>query len=150
MVGKREEMLVEKNLESRPRCGELSLRLIELSLRGEGLAKSPAHFWIAAGERRHQERFRVTGLSATQMNLREMHARLDVRGDAGNRLSIPIRGPLCLRVGDKLPPQHAKLKANPCQSEWRDVLVDLQRTPIDEVCLGKLSQIGEQRAQRNQ
>src|SRR5262245_61049522 len=114
MVGKREEMLVEKNLESRPRCRELSLGLIELSLRSQGLAKSPAHFRIAAGERRHQQRFRVTGLSATQMNLREMHARLDVGGDAGNRLSIPIRGSLCWRVRDKLPPQHAKLKTNPC------------------------------------
>src|SRR5262249_9484606 len=138
------------NLESGPRCGELSLRLIDLSLRGQGLAKSPAHFRIAAEKRRHQQRFRVTGLSAPQMNLRDMHARLDVGGDAGNRLSIPIRGSLCLRVGDKLPPQHAELKTNPCQSKWRDVLIDLQRAPIDEVSLGELPQIGEQRAQRNQ
>ena len=64
-----------------------------------------------------------------------MDACLHIARQADYCFSIPVLGTGQLRFGDELAPKHAKLKANPRNGEWRNILVFPQGLSVGVVCV---------------
>src|SRR5262249_37234660 len=132
--------------EARP-CGvKLPLAVFEPPLCGQDVSKAPSDLWIGARRCWRQERLRLRGLVLARVDFGEVDARLHVARKVRNRTSVPESGKVWIRHGHELPPQHAELKADPCQREGRNVIIRGKRLPIDCVSLGKALEIGEEGA----
>src|SRR5215470_16745505 len=150
MVREGEQMPLKKLIEAKTRDVELSFGLFELALRNQHIGKTPIDFRITARKRWQEQRFRVAGAAFARANFRQVHTRLHIAGQVGNRTSIPVSGETKIRYGHELPPQQAELKADRRQRKRRNVIVRGMRLPIDSVRFGKVSEIGKQCAERNQ
>jgi hypothetical protein len=89
MVRKSEQVFPKKLFETKSRGVELCLSLFEPPLRDQHIGKTPPNLRTSAGSRWQEQDFRVTGLILAHINFRQVHSRLHVARQVGDRASIP-------------------------------------------------------------
>src|SRR5580704_7303645 len=100
-------MLFQKSLEPELSCLQLRSSVYETSLGEHHLSKTPIYLRVAGGKSPAKQGFRLFNLLVTQVDLRQVHACLDIARHIFNGFSIPPCSPTQLWFRHKFSPQNA-------------------------------------------